>query len=85
MLTTNGTLAKGPQTHPGGEPPLSAEIAHVGWLEGGLAIVDSAGKIQEANAALAGWLGLPVSELVGRPLGALLLERCSAWQDGWDR
>jgi PAS domain S-box-containing protein len=49
------------------------------WLEGGLAILNSAGEILEANPELAAWLGSNPAALTGRSLPAVLEARHPGW------
>ncbi len=49
------------------------------WLEGGSALLDSAGRIHQINEGLCTWLEQSVAELAGRNLWELLASRCPDW------
>ncbi len=55
------------------------------WLEGGLAVLNAAGKVLEVNTALASWLDQPVTALVGQPLASTLAAYCEDWREAWER
>ncbi len=49
------------------------------WLEGGLALLDSTGRVQKVNESFTEWLEKPAEELPGCSLWTLLAERCPEW------
>jgi two-component system cell cycle sensor histidine kinase/response regulator CckA len=61
-----------------------AAAAFGGWLEAGCAVLDAFGVVSHVNEALAEWLERPAEVLNGRPLRALLKERCPAWEKAFD-
>ena len=52
-----------------------------GWLEGGLAVLDTTGKVVEINESFCQWLERPAAELAGQSLWSLLAGRCPDWQE----
>jgi PAS domain S-box-containing protein len=52
------------------------------WLESGLAVLDAAGGLLEANDAMRGWLGLDGNQIPGTVFWDLLTDRCPTWRPG---
>jgi PAS domain S-box-containing protein len=50
-----------------------------GWLEGGLAILDTEGRVTAVNEMLSHWLDRTSDSIVGCRFRALLEERCGDW------
>jgi len=69
------------------ETPVAGGSAPVPrlWVEAGLGVIDDAGALVEANAALAEWLGLAVPELPGQLLGDRLASLCPGWTEAWNQ
>ena len=61
-------------------PAAESGPIRAAWLESGQAILDARGKVLEANAELAGWLGLTLPEVAGKSLGGLLAARHPTWE-----
>lgn len=59
---------------------ISASSSRSVWLNGGAAVVESAGKIISANDTLAVWLGATPGELIGQCLPALLAQHHAEWE-----
>ncbi len=57
-------------------PPVSPAVRSADWLEGGLALLDSFHRVTHVNEALAGWLGAPPEQLLGKPFSEVLGRRC---------
>ncbi len=60
---------------------LPAPFAPRSWLEGGLAILDSGGKVLAANEPLAQWLERPPGGLAGEPFWELLGALSPEWRE----
>ena len=52
-----------------------------GWLDGGLAVLDRHGRLQDVNPALADWFGVAREELVGKVLTDLLASIRPEWSE----
>lgn len=67
-------------------PPAPASVtalaAHApkSWLEGGIAVLDGAGCLTEANEPLCSWLERGRSDLLGEPLWDTLGRLCEDWK-----
>jgi PAS domain S-box-containing protein len=47
-----------------------------GWLEDGIAVVDSRGELRKINEGLRNWLGLKLDNIIGRQLNDIFVEAC---------
>jgi signal transduction histidine kinase len=70
------------------EPSQSAKTGAVtepfiprSWLEGGLATLDSAGKVESVNEALLGWLEKTPDEITGKSFWEILTALSPQWQE----
>lgn len=62
------------------EPAIRSKSLPRLWLEGGMAMLSSAGAIDHINTPLAEWLGKRPAELAGEPLWDLLAARHPSWR-----
>jgi len=67
-----------PEEIPAPRPVPGITLAR-GWLEGGLAVLDTTGKVAEMNEAFSQWLEKPTAEIAGQSLRALLASKCDGW------
>jgi len=61
--------------------PQSQVLPPATWLNGGMAVVDTSGKILNLNEALARWLGRSPAELIGELLPDLIGLRQAGWRE----
>ena len=77
-LAYHGMESFDPESNP--DAAISRPVADGGeWLEGGCALLDSAGRITGINEGLSLWLEQSASDLAGRNLWELLSFRCPEW------
>ncbi len=79
MCSVRAATRSDAATEPEKGRTMSLRQPLAGWLEGGLAILDTAGRVIELNEALSHWLELPIKSSIGHRFWTLLLERCSSW------
>jgi len=61
-------------------PAVGSTGEIVGWLEGGLALLDANGRITEANETFCNWLEQPAAVVAGQVLWDALAEFCAEWR-----
>ncbi|HEX3799031.1 MAG TPA: ATP-binding protein [Verrucomicrobiae bacterium] len=79
-MPTNFQPSRPASDGPATAPPSEPFIPH-SWLEGGLAILDAAGRVTEVNESLLNWLEQPSTALVGRSFWEILINVVPQWQE----
>jgi signal transduction histidine kinase len=69
-----------PEPGSSGAEAAAPESVPRSWLEGGIAILDPAGKTAEINEALCNWLESSAPDLVGRSFWEILTAVCPEWK-----
>jgi signal transduction histidine kinase/CheY-like chemotaxis protein len=69
-----------------GAVPCTPKTPLVGaWIAGGMAVIDTSGRLLSANDTFAGWLSIAAKELPGRALPELLGQRSGAWREAMEQ